>query len=142
MPAHRHRTPGVKHKSTRDFDRQAYPRHSTPAGHHEGKVERGGVKASRSKAMPEYHNSPAVVVGFSPAGPDANHGLRQHSNTEQAHPVTLQRFDTEPSVFASQQLQSNTKRKQALGGKQQWEERKGRNSHFDMLISFTSHLGS
>lgn len=40
MPAHRHGTPGVKHKSTRDFDRQAYPDHSIPAGHHEGEVER------------------------------------------------------------------------------------------------------
>lgn len=46
----------------------------------------------------------SVFSKFSPTGPDADRGDRQHSNTEQAHPMTLQRFDTEPSASASQHL--------------------------------------
>lgn len=34
----------------------------------------------------------SVFCEFPPPGPDADRGHRQRSNTEQAHPMTLQRF--------------------------------------------------
>lgn len=40
MPAQRHASPGVEHKLTLDFDKQAEPEHSAPAGLHESQAER------------------------------------------------------------------------------------------------------
>lgn len=56
--------------------------------------------------------------------------------------MTLQRFDTEPSASASQHLESNTKRKQAEGGRVAGRRKTKKTVDFIMLISFTSHLGS
>lgn len=68
--------------------------------------------------MQDYHCR--VFLKISPKGPDADCGRR--SNTEQAHPMTLQSVSAEPSASASQHLKNNTKRKQALEGKQQGEK--------------------
>lgn len=144
MPAQRHASPGVKHKSTLDFDKQAEPEHSAPAGLHDSQAERTGFRqtdvifwTNGEIRQWEIMTGGVVDVTFSPAGPDGDSRRRRRPNTEQAHPMTLQRFDTETSASVSQHLKSNTKWKQARGrGKQQ------SNSQADTLISFTSHFGS
>lgn len=56
---------------------------------------------------------------LSPPGPDADLGRRWCLNTEQAHPMTLQRCDTEPSASGSQHFKRAT---------QSGNKRKGENS--------------
>ena len=77
---------------------------------------------------------------FSPASPDADHWYRQRSYTEQAHPMTLQRFRHWAFSVCFTALIEQHKEETSI--RRTARRRKQRNSHFDMLISFTSHLGS
>lgn len=92
MPAQRHASPGVKHKSTLDFDKQAEPEHSAPAG----QAERTGFRqtdvifwTNGEIRQWEIMTGGVVDVAFSPAGPDGDSRRRRRPNTEQAHPMTL-----------------------------------------------------
>lgn len=138
MPAQRHASPRVKHKSTLDFDKQAEPEHSAPAGLHDSQAERtwfweSGVifwtngKIRQCKIM----IGGVVNVTFSLAGPDGDSRRKRGPNTEQAHLMTLQRFDAKTSASVSQHLKSNTKRKQARGREKQWEQQSA--SYADLI---------
>lgn len=111
MPAQRHASPGVKHKSTLDVDKQAEPEHSAPAGLHDSQAERTGFRQTDVILNGEIRQweimtGGVVDVTFSPAGPDGDSRRRRRPNTEQAHPMTLQRFDTETSASVKQTLRS------------------------------------
>lgn len=85
----------------------------------------------------------SVFFRVSPSRPDADLGHRRRSNTKTSSSNDIAAFfDTEPSASVSQHFKSNTRRKQAEGGENSEEEKNKATVGFDMLISFTSHLGS
>lgn len=138
MPAQRHVSPRVKHKSTLDFDKQAEPEHSAPAGLHNSQAERTWFRqtevifSTNSEIRQcEIMISGVLIATFSLAGPDGNSRHKRGPNTEQAHSMTLQRFDAETLTSISQHLKSNTKRNQARGREKQWKQQSA--SYADLI---------
>lgn len=81
MPAQRHASPRVKHKSTLDFDKQAEPEHSAPASLHDSQAERTWFRRTEVTFWTDGEIRPCEImtggvvdVTFSPAGPDGDSG--------------------------------------------------------------------
>lgn len=152
MLAHRHASQWVKHKPTLDSDKQAKPEHSTPAGHHEGKVERTQQYLfKRFKKSPIKLNTQHVILmtygkarqgrittggvftKFSPTGPDAygKHGRRsKHRTSSSNHFATFRHWAVSVRLTA---LKEQHKGKTSIRRGAVWRTEQSK-SHFDMLI--------